>query len=427
MYILHNDRKCTSLLLAALLLLGTASLASASEPPMVCTGGRGSFSQPLAPGLAIAIGAEHSAGFARRVCEAHFLLNRAKASLVAEAWAIDADALNVDMGLNAPIAALQIRAKENDRRMSYALYALGKQPRLLRLLTGGSQYNAADTDLDGRIEIWTDDAAAIDGIDNLPQRAFDPIPPVVLRFEKQRLVDVSAEFRPAYDHIIASLRSQMEPQQLAAFKTTDGRLDKVPPEMFLALHDLLTTKVRALQIVWCYLASGRETEAWRTLDELWPASDRARIQTAITTARARGWKAQVDAASLNAAGARRSAAIYQPAPDKTNQNLSDWRAAGHLYSTSDAALQVSDERVDVNAVPIQLFRPIDLEHPTPQDAASAMLRLVIDAAGKVRTATLQGPADPGIVAASTGWKFIPGQKNGHAVASELTLVVNPAR
>jgi len=51
--------------------------------------------------------------------------------------------------------------------MVYKIYSLREPPALLRSISGGEFFSAADTDLDGRVEIWTDDAASVTSFDNL--------------------------------------------------------------------------------------------------------------------------------------------------------------------------------------------------------------------------------------------------------------------
>jgi hypothetical protein len=59
-----------------------------------------------------------------------------------------------------------------------------------------------------------------------------------------------------------------------------------------------------------------------------------------------------------------------------------------------------------------------------------MLELVIDSAGKVRSAHGAGKTksvDAELIYAATGWKFIPAFKAGRAVASRLRLAVSLRR
>ena len=93
--------------------------------------------------------------------------------------------------------------------MEYKIYSLRSPPTLLRTITGGEYFSAADTDLDGRVEIWTDDAAAVEGFENLRVSDLDFAPPVILRFDRGRLLDASSEFQESYDQKIAAVRAKL--------------------------------------------------------------------------------------------------------------------------------------------------------------------------------------------------------------------------
>jgi len=98
------------------------------------------------------------------------------------------------------------------------IYSLRTPPVLLRTITGGEFFSAADTDLDGRVEIWTDDAASVEGFENLLLSDLDFAPPMVLRFVRGQLLDVSSEFQPYFDQKIAEATGQLNPQDLGDFK-----------------------------------------------------------------------------------------------------------------------------------------------------------------------------------------------------------------
>jgi hypothetical protein len=162
-------------------------------------------------------------------------------------------------------------------------------------------------------------------------------------------------------------------------------------------------KAKVLEIVWCYLYSGREERAWRSLGEMWPASDVARIRAAILSARAHGIISQLDGTS-----AGRST--------KTIRHAVLFNA---VSSPSGQKLEVTPPE------------PILLNRPPPIDSfrnssSDAVLDLVIDSAGKVRSAQAIGKsaADAALVRASLGWKFIPAFKNGRAVACRTRLSVS---
>src|SRR5579864_728025 len=80
------------------------------------------------------------------------------------------------------------------------------------------------------------------------------------------------------------------------FRHTDGKL-AASAGSASAAASLLAVKAQILELVWAYLYSNREKQAWRLLDEMWPAGDVARIRDAILRMRARGMRAQVDAVS----------------------------------------------------------------------------------------------------------------------------------
>jgi hypothetical protein len=290
--------------------------------------------------------------------------------------------------------------------MEYQVYSLERPPRLLWTVTGGDFFSAADTDLDGRIEIWTNDAAAVEDFENLSPAELDSAPTIVLRFAHGELLDVSSEFQPYFDREIARLRKELDADGLRDFKSSDGKLS--PNALFSAerLHRLRGVKARILGILWGYLYSGREQQAWRALAEMWPASDAARIHAAILNARARGIRTQVNVVSSARADNRQKRVHIFDAIGES--------ASGKLEVTPPA--QIMLRRPTLAGTPGQ-----DL----PQ--SELVLDLVIDSAGKVRSVELAGKAqavDAMLIDAANGWKFIPAFKAGRAVASRMRLAVS---
>jgi hypothetical protein len=103
----------------------------------------------------------------------------------------------------------------------------------------------ADTELDGRIEIWTRDAIAVNHFEDIPLSEFEVPPTIVLRFENQHLVDVSSQFQPYYDQQIDQFRAQLDSRLLSKFKDCDGRSSVISPEELNDLLDLTSTKIKA--------------------------------------------------------------------------------------------------------------------------------------------------------------------------------------
>ncbi len=200
-------------------------------------------------------------------------------------------------------------------------------------------------------------------------------PTVVLRFEDKKLVDVSSEFRDHYDGQINTLRSELGSRELSDFKASDGRLSAEHLSSDGQASGLLATKIRVLEIVWAYLYSGREQQAWDALDEMWPASDADRVRTAITKARARGLRTQVDGV-----------------PDLTAPQSPSNRSAiyEHTRVLRIWTSRVLSEAAWQTVVPQQIL----VRLPSPNDPQrwdeERQLELVIDEAGKVRSARMEG-------------------------------------
>ncbi len=376
---------------------------------MLCSDGYGSFNLKFATGITVSVEPVRKSAFASRVCSASLNWKGGGFSVIPKASEVDIDVLGADLGLGSPVVALEVRDLGSDKLLQYEIYSLKKPAQKLRTLTGGDYFNAADTDLDGRIEIWTDDAAAIDGFENLPLSRFDAAPTMVLRFEKNRLLDVSAEFQPEYDHQIDALKAELDQQQMSHFKSSDGKLADRYALPVNEIHELINTKIKVLEIVWAYLYSGREQEAWSTLTAMWPTSDTDRIRTSIQHERAGGMRSRVDgvAAPPPRFHVKKHAMIFEAELDY------DKNDPGKMFEADTAPQEIL------------------LRRPPPAAQASlkteTVLYLVVDAAGKVQKAQPEGQADKDLLAATAGWKFIPAFKDGRPVASHMRYGVTPYR
>lgn len=397
----------------------TASVCHAQGHDVVCRDGVGDFQAEFRTGVRVSVGPARNAELETRVCKAALSWGDQNLEVAAAASELDVDAFGVDLNVGVPVAALQVKESKGACCMEYEIYSLREPPTLLRRISGGGFFSAADTDLDGRVEIWTDDAAAVEGFENIPLRALDFEPPVVLRFVRGRLLDVSSEFRPYFDQKIADERAKLDPQDLADFKSSDGELAFPPVSPRGKLSRLQSVKMKVLEIVWSYLYSGREQQAWGSLAEMWPAADIDRIRAAILKARAHGIRSQVDGASTAA-------------------------STGH-----EIQVQIYDGTTTVAATPglvpkgvkpkleITPPRAILMERQPPMTAlekelaqTESTLNLVIDSAGKVRSAELIGnvqQVDEGLLKSTSKWKFIPAFNAGQPVASRIFLGVSLKR
>ena len=327
--------------------------------------------------------------------------------------------MGADLGFGVPVVAFQIKATDADPTIKYEIYSLTKPAKLLRTITGQDYFSAADTRLNGTVEIWTTDAAAVNGFDNLPRKAFDAAPTVVLRFEDEKLMDVSSEFRDHYDGQINTLRSELGSRELSNFKASDGRLSAEHLSSDGQASGLLATKIRVLEIVWAYLYSGREQQAWDALAQMWPAADAERIRAAITNARARGLRTQVD-------GVRDLTAPQSPSK----------RSVIYEHTLSFGLGVPADQRGGFadsgpEQILVRLPQPNNPEHWDEE----RQLEVVVDEAGKVRSARMGGGIVKDISAGmrgepnrewlddAAGWKYIPAFKDGHPKAFRSRLHV----
>lgn len=421
----------TRSLLLAVFLFGTLRNCRAQTSGIVCTAGVGQFSAQSLSGVTVTVGAQKDGGFSTRACQATLLWKKQRISVVRDAWQVDVDGMSVNLGLGSPVVALQIKKSQSDPLMTYEIYSLRSPPQLLRTIMGGDSFRSADTDLDGRIEIWAGDAKAAAGFDGVPLENFDFVPTVAMRFEDRRLIDVSSEFRTLYDKQIAKLRAQLEPGALSDFKSSDGTLDSIPPWQVEQKRKLLSTKIKVLEIVWAYLYSGRENEAWADLAAMWPAGDLKRIRESILKARASGITRELDGVAQPGPAIRKLVRVH--VYDLRERVMPADAMASKMPRFSQATSSTSEKDVfgSINSpetISISTSPPPSNELLVPK--SGVLIDLVIDAAGKVNSAELvnkefMGPIGDSLIEASGHWKFIPAIKNGQAVASHIRLTVSP--
>jgi len=393
-----------------------ANACHAQHRDVLCREGAGDFDAEFLTGVKVHVGAGRNQELAARVCDATLSWSDQTLVLTSAVAELDIDAFGVDLGLGAPIIALQEKKSKTECCMTYEIYSLKQPPLLLRRITGGEFFSAADTDLDGRVEIWTDDAAAVEGFENFHLSDLDFSPPIVLRFAHSRLLDVSSEFRPYFDQKIADERAKLNLQDIDDFKSSDGKLEPSAVLSPINRSRLRSTKMKILEIVWSYLYCGREKDAWHSLQEMWPASDIDRIRTAILVARSRGIRSQVDGTlTVTHPGRQAYAKIFDG-------------------TTAVSATPGLIPKGAMVSTPITPPRAILMEREPPVTArdrelaqTESTLKLVIDSAGKVRSVEVLGNADrvdEQLVRSTTGWKFIPAFNVDQPVASQILLGVS---
>ncbi len=374
---------------------------------VLCRGGDGRFDAGFRTGVKVHVGAARSE-FAIHACAVKLSWEEQELVVASGVAQLDLDAFGVDLGDGVPVAAFQIKKSDTDCCVDYAIYSVEKPPRLLRTITGGEFFSAYDMDLDGSVEIWTNDAAAANGFEKLTLGELDSAPTVVFRFAHGQLLDVSSEFQSYFDNEIVKIKAGIHPQDLEGFKNSDGRLAAAPtPSSAERLHHLRVIKIKVLEILWAYLYSGREQGAWRTLAEMWPPEDVDRIRTELLKARAHGVHGQADATSSGSA--------------ETKKN--------HVHIFDARSRPGMGRRLEVippQAILLEL--PPVSEVQRPSSGPEMLIDLVIDSAGKVRSAELTQKGktvNPDWLRLALGWKFIPAFKDGRAVASRGRIAVSP--
>ena len=417
-------------MVSLLLFYAIAGACHAQADAVVCRAGSGSFDASFPTGVTVQVGAARSEGFAKRVCEGALLWDKGKLVVATEVAQMDLDAFGIDLGLGSPVASLQFKKADADCCMTLQIYSLRKPSKLLRTVAGGGFFRTADTDLDGQFEIWTSDAASLKTFESTEAGLPQAPPAVVLRFVRGRLWDVSSEFQSYFDDEIARARGALDPQNLREFKNSNGRL---PATAHFSAEDqrrsenLERTKAGVLQIVWAYLYSGREEDAWKFLAELWPPGDLERIRAAILNARARGIRAQLDGVSTKVAAGR---------PSTGTEKLTEVVDARNLR-TVQPGMKLSEgaaERGLGITLPATIW--IGRQVPPGQEEtlpdSGLLLDLVIDSAGKVRSAESAEPSfdktfDSSLRSATAEWKFVPALRDGRAVASRIYFIISPKR
>lgn len=404
-----------SVFLAAIQFWPAAIHSQGQAQDITCENGSGEYSTKFSSGTTISVGPLRNGPFAEHACAANLIWHGQEIPVASDAAQVGIDVLGADLGFRQPVVAFQIDETGDGAHRSYQIYSLMKPPRLLYTITGGDSYTAADTDLDGQVEIWTDDAAAIDGFEGVPLKSFDFAPTVVLRFERKHMVDASAEFLSHYDAQIADLRAQIDPQELAAFKNSDGILAWKIHRSSDELHRLTTTKVKVLEMVWAYLYSGRDAEAWHALQDMWPSQDFNRIRMTVSDVRQRGILRGIDRAPMRS-NHKHHVHIYDATGSSEAVSPNVFNPGGGAPDTTEFESPV----VQPKSILLRRPPPSEVENFRASDAA---IELVVDAAGKVRSAKVLSGADKQWIHASAGWHFIPALRDGNPVACRFRLAV----
>jgi hypothetical protein len=163
-------------------------------------------------------------------------------------------------------------------RWTYWIVSLGHAPGLLKELSNQTAIGFRET-TDGHIDLWTGDGA-FDYFDCL-SHAETVFPTVFLRLQGRELHDVGPEHWDDYANQIAEARRRITAEELRRFHESKN-------EDEMCEGDPRATMPKVLSIVFADLYGGREQEAWKALDEIWPPTDKERVRKLILQKRAEG-------------------------------------------------------------------------------------------------------------------------------------------
>ena len=412
-------RRCICSFLMTFLFSTGAVGSAAQNADITCDRGSGAYATTFRTGITVNVSAVKAGELSTRTCEAKLTWTGGELEVATSAEQVGIDVLGSDLGFQVPVVAFQIGPSNIDMQSEYRIYSLKKPPTLLRTIRGGSAYRAFDTNLHGHLEIWTDDTMAVDGFEDIPAASLDFAPTVVLRFENRRLIDASSEFQSHYNRQIADVRAHIDSHDLDDFRSTEGKLSLSTAHSAARLQRLLRVKTQALEIVWSYLYSDREVEAWQALAAMWPAADMDRIHSLLTSLYRHGILAQTDGA-----GHKTKSRSLRPQVEIYDIAKPDERGSDGLTSSSSLGPGGLPKEASVTEPKAILLRrsPQSQENQVQFDT-NEFLELVVDAAGKVHSARILSGKDTSLIAATKGWQFIPGFRNGDPVACRFRLRV----
>jgi len=163
-------------------------------------------------------------------------------------------------------------------RWTYWIVSLGPRPGLLKELSNQTAIEFRET-TEGHTDLRTGDGA-FDYFDCL-SHAETVFPTVFLRLRGRELQDVGAEHWDDYANQIAEARRRMTAEEMRQFRESKNQDEMCEGEP-------RSTMPKVLAIVFANLYGGKEQEAWKALDEMWPPTDKERIRKLILQKRAEG-------------------------------------------------------------------------------------------------------------------------------------------
>ncbi|MBI3896524.1 MAG: hypothetical protein HY313_11400 [Acidobacteria bacterium] len=167
---------------------------------------------------------------------------------------------------------------------TYFFVSLGPEPGLIQKFESKHSASFKDLNGDGHIEI-----PVLDGAFDYFETAYSesPFPLLIIQLQGNEFRDISADFPKIYDEEIHELRSGLNPNCVGDF--LGAKWDDI--------CDYSSNRRGVLEIVLNYLYSGHPQDAWKALEELWPAKDRERIRSEILKGYCGGLRAELGVAA----------------------------------------------------------------------------------------------------------------------------------
>lgn len=218
-------------------------------------------------------------------CRAVVLSPKGEPVFTDEEWDISLDQKDVDINRDGH-ADLVLRGYSGGAHCcwTYSIITPAKRPALQKKIENQRHVEFEELNHDGAITLIAQDGS-FDYFDGLCH-ACSVFPELYLKVEAEKIIDISPQYRSHYDDEIKAARFKLIHEPLEHF--TAARNEN---QMSNAEENV---KPLVLTIVLSYLYSGREDQAWKALNEMWPRFDRQRIKKLILETRSKGLSRYVD-------------------------------------------------------------------------------------------------------------------------------------
>jgi hypothetical protein len=212
-------------------------------------------------------------------CHVDVLSPRGESLFTDEEWDISLDQKDLNLtGDGRPSLVLRGYSGGAHCCWNYWILTPSRRPVLQKKIENQAHVQFADFNRNGLITLVAQDGS-FDYFDGLCH-ACTVFPDLYLRMQGDKIVDVSSEYRSRYDDEIKAARMKLIHEPLQNFMAA-----RYQDQMAVAGENV---KPLVLTIVLAYLYSGREEQAWKALDEMWPPFDRQRIKKLIVETRGKG-------------------------------------------------------------------------------------------------------------------------------------------